>query len=70
MADGMIEQFAMREEDLGGCSIDEVACISCRPLCTNKAMRRYRGRPLFLCMRKEATKEILKREYARMHPDV
>ena len=69
MADDMIEQFAMHPEDLGEYSIADIACISCRPLCTNKVMRRYNGGPLFMCTRKEATKEVLEREYARMHPD-
>lgn len=69
MVDPKIEQFAMHEEDLGDYSIMDVACISCRPLCTNKVMRRYNGGPLFMCTRKEATKEVLAREYARMHSD-
>ena len=68
MVDDKIEQFAMHEEDLGGHSIEEVACISCRPLCTNKVMRRYHGGPLFMCKRKEATIEVLANEYARNHP--
>lgn len=69
MVDTKIEQFAMHEEDLEGFSIGDVACISCRPLCTNKVTRRYHGGPLFMCTRKEATKEVLSREYARMHGD-
>ncbi|MBQ6455450.1 MAG: 3-hydroxyacyl-CoA dehydrogenase family protein [Eggerthellaceae bacterium] len=68
VADGIISQFEMSEEDLGDFSVSDVACISCRPLCTNKVMRRYHGGPLFMCTRKEATKQILEREYARMHP--
>ena len=69
MADDKVEQFAMHEEDFEGFSIADVACISCRPLCTNKVIRRYHGSPLFMCKRKEATVEILEREYARTHPD-
>ncbi len=69
MADPKVEQFAMHEEDLEGFSVGDVACISCRPLCTNKVMRRYHGGPLFMCTRKDATKEVLAREYARMQPD-
>jgi len=69
MADAKIEQFAMHEEDMRGFSIEDVACISCRPLCTNKVMRRWNGGPLFMCTRKEATKEVLAREYARNHPE-
>lgn len=69
MVDAKVEQFAMHEEDMAGFSIEDVACISCRPLCTNKVIRRFRGGPLFMCKRKEATIEVLAREYARMHPD-
>ena len=69
MVEANIEQFAMHEEDLGGHSIADVACISCRPLCTSKIIRRYHGGPLFMCKRKEATVEVLANEYARMHPD-
>lgn len=63
-----IERFAMHDEDMGDLTVDDVACISCRPLCTNKVMRRYHGGPLFMCTRKEATKQVLAREYARTHP--
>lgn len=69
MVEANIEQFEMHEEDLGGHSIADVACISCRPLCTSKIIRRYHGGPLFMCKRKEATVEVLANEYARMHPD-
>ena len=69
MEDAKVEQFAMHEEDMAGFSIADVACISCRPLCTNKVIRRYHGGPLFMCKRKEATIEVLEREYARLHPD-
>ena len=69
VADAKVEQFAMHEEDMGDYSIADVACISCRPLCTNKVMRRYHGGPLFMCTRKEETKEVLAREYARTRPD-
>ena len=69
MVDPNIEQFAMHEEDLGGHSIADVACISCRPLCTSKIIRRYHGGPLFMCKRKEATVEVLANEFARLHPD-
>ena len=41
MVEANIEQFAMHEEDLGNHSIADVACISCRPLCTSKIIRRY-----------------------------
>lgn len=69
MVDPNIEQFAMHEEDLGDHSIADVACISCRPLCTSKIIRRYHGGPLFMCKRKEATVEVLANEFARLHPD-
>lgn len=69
MVDPKIEQFAMHDEDMAGYSVGDVACISCRPLCTNKVIRRYHGGPLFMCKRKEATVEVLAREFARMHPD-
>lgn len=65
-----LDRFEMHEDDLGEYTVKDVACISCRPLCTNKIMRRYHGGPLFMCTRKEATAHILEREYARMHPDV
>ncbi len=69
MGDDKVDQFIRREVDLGDYALADVACISCRPLCTNKTMRRYKGGPLFMCTRKEATKEILEREYAAMHPE-
>lgn len=69
MVEANIEQFAMHEEDLGNHSIADVACISCRPLCTSKIIRRYKGGPLFMCKRKEATVEFLANEFARLHPD-
>ena len=69
MADAKIEQLAMHDEDMGDYSIADVACISCRPLCTNKVIRRYHGGPLFMCKRKEATVEVLAAEYRRMHPE-
>lgn len=65
MTDSKIAQFEVSDEDLLGYSTDDVACISCRPLCTNKIMRRYNGGPLFMCTRKEATKEFLAAEMAR-----
>lgn len=57
----------MTDDDLLGYGVGDVACISCRPLCTNKVMRRYKGGPLFMCTRKESTKEILAAEYDRAH---
>ena len=68
MVEGNFDQYELHEEDFGGHTIGEVACISCRPLCTNKVMRRYHGGPLFMCKRKEATKEFLANEFARSHP--
>ena len=67
MGDEKTSQLINCEVDLGDYSTADVACISCRPLCTNKTFRRYNGGPLFMCTRKEATKEILKREYASKH---
>lgn len=58
----------LRREDLLGYSEKDVACHQCSSCCGERAGRVMDGRPLIMCTRKKATREVLaqvKRRQAR-----
>ena len=58
----------LRCEDLLGYSEKDVACHQCSSCCGERAGRVMDGKPLIMCTRKKATREVLaqvKRRQAR-----
>ncbi len=51
----------LRREDLLGYSEKDVACHQCSSCCGRRAGRVLEGRPLIMCTRKEAAREVLAR---------
>lgn len=51
----------MRYADLLGYSEKDVACHQCSSCCGERAGRVMDGKPLIMCTRKEATREVLSR---------
>lgn len=49
----------MRYADLLGYSEKDVACHQCSSCCGERAGRVMDGKPLIMCTRKEATREVL-----------
>lgn len=49
----------LRREDLLGYSEKDVACHQCSSCCGERAGRVMDGKPLIMCTRKEATREVL-----------
>lgn len=49
----------LRREDLLGYSEKDVACHQCSSCCGERAGRVMDGRPLIMCTRKKATREVL-----------
>lgn len=54
------DSFELQKDDLLGLSPDDIACVQCGGVfCGLRVGRIYEGRPLILCSRKDAVKEIL-----------
>ena len=52
--------YELQKDDLLGHSPDDIACVQCGGVfCGLRVGRIYEGRPLILCSRKDAVKEIL-----------
>ena len=54
-------ELELHEEDLLGYSAKDVACHQCGSCCGRRAGRVLDGKPLIMCTRKEAAREVLAR---------
>ena len=54
-------ELELRREDLLGYSEKDVACHQCGSCCGRRAGRVLEGRPLIMCTRKAAAREVLTR---------
>lgn len=54
-------ELELHEEDLLGYSAKDVACHQCGSCCARRAGRVLDGKPLIMCTRKEAAREVLAR---------
>ncbi len=54
-------ELELHEEDLLGYSAKDVACHQCGSCCGRRAGRVLDGKPLIICTRKEAAREVLAR---------
>lgn len=61
--DAKQRDFELREGDLLGHSLDDVACAQCGGVfCGLRVGRVYQGKPLILCSRKDEVKDILSKK--------
>ena len=58
--------FELLEDDLMGCSPEDIACVQCGGVfCGLRVGRIFKGEPLILCSRKDEVKEILARKHGQ-----
>lgn len=58
--------FELFEDDLMGCSPEDIACVQCGGVfCGLRVGRIFKGEPLILCSRKDEVKEILAQARAK-----
>lgn len=56
----MLTKFELEDEDLKGHSIDDLKCNLCAGAnCPDKVHRAYDDNPVDLCLRLDATREVL-----------
>lgn len=56
-----VRRREITEVDLEGCSLSEIACVSCTGACPSKTWAVYNGEARALCSANRLTTEFLKR---------
>lgn len=54
-------ELELHEEDLLGYSLKDVVCRQCSSCCSRRVGRVLDGKPLIMCARNEAAREVLAR---------
>ncbi len=58
-------ELELHQEDLLGYSVQDVACHQCGSCCGRRAGRVLEGKPLIMCTRKPAAREVLSKLKSR-----